>query len=167
MKSNQSIREPIEFREGPFQTDQRVQQERPDSTVPSGISMKSEQSKREPIEFRSEDFPPKQDLNQCNLTERCCEELASALSSNSSYLKELDLSHSNLLDSGVKLLCFGLGNPHCKLQILRVNRCYITDRCCEALASALSSNSSHLRELDLSHNDLSCSLLDWKIYTVN
>lgn len=49
----------------------------------------------------------------------------------------------------------------------RVNRCYITDRCCEALASALSSNSSHLRELDLSHNDLSCSLLDWKIYTVN
>ncbi|XP_041756161.1 NACHT, LRR and PYD domains-containing protein 3-like [Coregonus clupeaformis] len=93
-------------------------------------------------------------LSRCNLTERCCEKLASALSSNSSHLRELDLSHNNLLDSGVKLLCVGLGNPHCKLQILRLNRCYITERCCEELASALSSNSSHLRELDLSHNDL-------------
>ncbi|XP_041735445.1 uncharacterized protein LOC121568961 [Coregonus clupeaformis] len=60
LKSDQSKREPIEFREGPFQSDQRVQQERPDSPLPSGISMKSEQSKREPIEFRSGDFPPKQ-----------------------------------------------------------------------------------------------------------
>ncbi|XP_030209017.1 NLR family CARD domain-containing protein 3-like [Gadus morhua] len=93
-------------------------------------------------------------LNGCYLSERCCESLASVLSSNSSILRELDLSNNYLKDSGVKLLSAGLGSPHCTLEILRLNGCDLSEGCCEALASVLSSNSSSLRELDLSTNDL-------------
>ncbi|CAL8399452.1 unnamed protein product [Gadus morhua 'NCC'] len=93
-------------------------------------------------------------LNSCKLSERCCKALASVLSSNSSSLRELELSTNELNDSGVKLLSAGLGSPHCTLETLRLNCCGLSKGCCEALASALSSNSSSLRELDLSSNDL-------------
>ncbi|XP_075932624.1 NACHT, LRR and PYD domains-containing protein 3-like isoform X2 [Anarhichas minor] len=93
-------------------------------------------------------------LSGCNLSERSCEALSSVLSSQSSSLREMDLSNNDLQDSGVNLLSAGLESPHCKLETLRLSDCNLSERSCEDLSSVLSSQSSSLRELDLSNNDL-------------
>ncbi|CAI5657190.1 unnamed protein product [Oreochromis niloticus] len=91
-------------------------------------------------------------LSVCNLSWRSCESLSSILSSQSSILRELDLSDNDLKDSGVKLLSAGVENPYCTLETLSLSGCLITEEGCTFLASALNSNPSHLRDLDLSYN---------------
>ncbi|KAF7709049.1 NLR family CARD domain-containing protein 3-like isoform X2 [Silurus meridionalis] len=97
----------------------------------------------------------KADLCQCDLTEESCRVLCSVLNSKASSLRELDLScNYKLKDSGVKLLTAGLKNPHCTLEILNLRECMLTGESCRILSSVLSSNSSRLRDLNLSYNKL-------------
>ncbi|XP_036417466.1 NACHT, LRR and PYD domains-containing protein 3-like, partial [Colossoma macropomum] len=91
-------------------------------------------------------------LCDCNLTEKSCEDLASALSSNFSSLRELDLSKNKLLDSGAQELSAGLKSPNCKLEKLKLTDCSITHEGCAGLVKALKSNPSHLRALNLNWN---------------
>ncbi|XP_053540737.1 uncharacterized protein LOC108272815 isoform X10 [Ictalurus punctatus] len=93
-------------------------------------------------------------LECCGVSGEGCAALASALRSNPSHLRELNLSDNKLGDSGVKSLSAVLENPLCKLEILGLYKCGISDEGCAALTSALRSNPSHLRELDLSWNKL-------------
>ncbi|XP_060931618.1 NACHT, LRR and PYD domains-containing protein 3-like [Limanda limanda] len=91
-------------------------------------------------------------LSRCNLSDNICEALILVLSSDSSNLKELDLSDNDLQDSGVKGLCVGLESPNCVLQTLRLPGCMVSEKGCASLASALRISHSSLKELDLSYN---------------
>uniref|UniRef100_A0AAZ1Y0W6 NACHT domain-containing protein n=1 Tax=Oreochromis aureus TaxID=47969 RepID=A0AAZ1Y0W6_OREAU len=127
-------------------------------------------------------------LSGCFLSKRSCEALTSVLSSQSSTLRELDLSNNNLQETGVELLSDALQSPNSTLESLRSDQkifyfssnyiinllkvntalnvdksinfslelrvCNLSERSCEVLSSVFNSQSSTLRELDLSDNDL-------------
>ncbi|KAF4073585.1 hypothetical protein AMELA_G00244820, partial [Ameiurus melas] len=71
-----------------------------------------------PRTFRERRERESERFNNCGLNEESCAALASVLRSESSNLRELDLSQNKLRDSGVKCLSAVLENPHCKLETL-------------------------------------------------
>uniref|UniRef100_A0AAY5K968 B30.2/SPRY domain-containing protein n=1 Tax=Esox lucius TaxID=8010 RepID=A0AAY5K968_ESOLU len=110
-------------------------------------------------------------LGHCGLTEDCCSDLASVLRSSNSQLKQLDLKDNDLLDTGITLLSVGLEDPNCQLHTLGnrdssdqatffqsstvqfcLSGCVVTEKGSASLDSALKSNPSHLKALDLSYN---------------
>ncbi|KAK3570178.1 hypothetical protein QTP86_015745, partial [Hemibagrus guttatus] len=97
--------------------------------------------------------------------EEACASLTKFLGTNPLLQRELDLSGKISGDSGVKQLSVLLKDPHCRPETLRLNKSSITHRGCTDLISALTSNPSHLTELDLSENTLGNSAMD-KISTL-
>uniref|UniRef100_A0A8C1SWG3 Uncharacterized protein n=1 Tax=Cyprinus carpio TaxID=7962 RepID=A0A8C1SWG3_CYPCA len=96
----------------------------------------------------------KLDLCDCSITEKQCLILTSALKSNPSHLRELNLSWNQIKNTGVNHLCDVLKDSRCRLERLSLSYCSITEKQCLTLTSALKSNPSHLRELDLSWNQI-------------
>ncbi|XP_048105061.1 NACHT, LRR and PYD domains-containing protein 12-like isoform X4 [Alosa alosa] len=89
-------------------------------------------------------------LANCNISGKSCEILLQPGYS----LIEVDLSHNDLEDPAIHHLSKGLVSPDSKLEILRLSGCLISKEGCSYLASALTSNHSSLKELDLSYNHL-------------
>ncbi|XP_057202700.1 ribonuclease inhibitor-like isoform X1 [Triplophysa rosa] len=112
--------------------------------------MKSDLSMKQPFNLKSEGHR----LSGCDITDEGCGALSSALRSNPSHLRDLDLSHNSLGDSGVKLLSAVLENPHCKLKKLDLSFCDVTEDGRAALDSAQRSNPTHLKDLSFSGNNL-------------
>ncbi|XP_053534043.1 NACHT, LRR and PYD domains-containing protein 8 [Ictalurus punctatus] len=88
---------------------------------------------------------------------KSCTDLVSALCTNPSHIRDLDLSRCELGDSGVEKLCDLMKKQECKLEKLELYYCRITDRCCATLTAALKLN-SHLKYLDLRGNELGNSV---------
>ncbi|XP_058243341.1 NACHT, LRR and PYD domains-containing protein 12-like isoform X1 [Hemibagrus wyckioides] len=93
-------------------------------------------------------------VNNSRMTNEGCAALGSALGLNPSHLRELELSGNKLGGSGMKELCGVLKNQQFKLLKLGLCKCSLSEDACTAVLSALRTNPSHLKELDLSHSQL-------------
>ncbi|XP_045705457.1 NACHT, LRR and PYD domains-containing protein 4 [Phyllostomus hastatus] len=91
-------------------------------------------------------------LVNCFITPEGCRDLAFVLVRNPN-LRNLQISHNDIGDDGVRLLSKGLVHSTCHLQMLGLGTCNLTSACCKDLASVLI-NCSTLRKLTLSGNAL-------------
>ncbi|CAI5657223.1 unnamed protein product [Oreochromis niloticus] len=94
-------------------------------------------------------------LSVCKLSEESCQALSSVLSSQSSSLRELDLSINSLNHSGVKLLSAAIESPHCKLNTLRLSLCNLSEMSCETFSAGLKNLNCKLSTLRMSLCNLS------------
>ncbi|XP_026105561.1 ribonuclease inhibitor-like, partial [Carassius auratus] len=88
------------------------------------------------------------------VAEEACQYVTGIVGKNLLLLRQLNLSESEIGDTRVNQIAALLQDKHCKLNTLTLRFCYLTDEGCSALTSALKSNPSQLRELDLSGNQL-------------
>ncbi|XP_055363664.1 NACHT, LRR and PYD domains-containing protein 12-like isoform X4 [Betta splendens] len=102
----------------------------------------------------------KAQLSECRISTIHCEVVASALKSNPSHLRELNLNQNKLQDPSVMLITAGLKSPHCRLEALCLSQCSLSESSSSSLVSALRTNPSHLTELDLSENKLQDSAVE-------
>ncbi|KAM6924851.1 NACHT, LRR and PYD domains-containing protein 3 [Xenentodon cancila] len=91
-------------------------------------------------------------LEACQLTGACCEDLVSVLTSETSQLRSLELRFNPIRDDGLAKLCTALYSPHCTLQELNMQRCDLTSASMEDFAAALCSGRSQLRKVELRNN---------------
>ncbi|XP_054464268.1 NLR family CARD domain-containing protein 3-like [Anoplopoma fimbria] len=91
-------------------------------------------------------------------SQRVCENMASAIKSFLSNLRELELSGNALRGSLCSLLSVGLVSP--KLEKLRLNRTGGIKNVCEELVTAFKSNTCYLRELELSYTSFEDSEME-------
>uniref|UniRef100_A0A672FM84 NACHT domain-containing protein n=1 Tax=Salarias fasciatus TaxID=181472 RepID=A0A672FM84_SALFA len=99
-------------------------------------------------------------LSDCRLSDPHYEVVSSALKSDPSHLKHLDLSYNGLKGSSVKILCSGLESPNCQLEFLRLEDCDLSKTSCSSLASVLKSKPSLLKHLDLGRSQKLDSAVD-------
>ncbi|XP_062376446.1 NLR family CARD domain-containing protein 3-like isoform X5 [Sardina pilchardus] len=89
----------------------------------------------------------------CHLTREHLKTVASALQSETSQLRHLNLSYNDLKDLPNELFT-AIEFEHCKLERLTLNCCELKEDFCGLLSSLLKSEHTCLKELDLSNNDL-------------
>ncbi|XP_042571463.1 ribonuclease inhibitor-like [Cyprinus carpio] len=85
--------------------------------------------------------------------EEACKYVTGIVGTNPLLLRELNLSEHQLGDKQVNQITALLQDKHCKLDIIHLRKCGLTEKSCSALATVLKSNSS-LKELDMSDNNL-------------
>ncbi|XP_041922606.1 protein NLRC3-like isoform X5 [Alosa sapidissima] len=90
----------------------------------------------------------------CQLTVKSFETVTQALESEISQLKELDLSYNNLQIVTTEALSLRLQNSQCKVETLRLVCCELKEDFGEFISSVFQWPHSHLKELDLTNNDL-------------
>ncbi|KAG5266757.1 hypothetical protein AALO_G00235880 [Alosa alosa] len=89
----------------------------------------------------------------CRLTSKFLKTVTSALQSETSQLRHLNLSYNDLKDLQNELLN-AIKSEHCKLETLMLNCCELKEDFCGFISSLLKSEHTCLKELDLSNNDL-------------
>ncbi len=94
-------------------------------------------------------------LSRCSLTHKCTTALLEALGSGCCGLEKLLLDDNEIGDEGVAMLCCAVRKDQCKLTMLSIRYCALTDKCMPSLCRALGDVRCRLTTLHLGDNAFS------------